>query len=134
MDNCCDSLMKYFLFILNFFIFVIGAVFIGAGAFVQTQMKNYLDFLGNDYLNVSVVLIVLGVIVLIVGFFGCCGACTESGCMMTTFATLLAILVVAQVRRKRFVHVTGLFRHSCAKRVIVGCICCDRGRKSCMQA
>ncbi len=121
MDNCCDSLMKYFLFILNFFIFVIGAVFIGAGAFVQTQMKNYLDFLGNDYLNVSVVLIVLGVIVLIVGFFGCCGACTESGCMMTTFATLLAILVVAQVRRKkRFVHVTGLLSaacpvHSCAK-------------------
>ena len=60
-------------------------------------MKDYLNFLDESYLNASVLFIVLGVIILVIGFFGCCGACTESPCMMATFATLLAIVVITQV-------------------------------------
>ena len=63
-------------------------------------MKDYLNFLDDTYLNTSVVFIVLGVVVLVIGFFGCCGACTESPCMMFTFAFLLALVVLVQVREE----------------------------------
>ncbi len=60
-------------------------------------MEDYLNFVGDSYFNSSVVFIVMGVIILIIGFFGCCGACTENSCMMTTFAFLLALVVITQV-------------------------------------
>jgi len=97
MDNCCDALMKYLIFILNFVLFAVGCALIALGAYVKAEADDYLNFLGDAYLNTSVVFIVLGVIVLLVGFFGCCGACTESPCMMTTFALLLSMVVLAQV-------------------------------------
>ena len=60
-------------------------------------MSNYLNFLDDQYLNTSVLFIVLGVIILIIGFCGCCGAMTENFCMMYTFATLLGLIVLVQV-------------------------------------
>ena len=61
------------------------------------QMGDYLNYFDDSYVNASVLFIILGAIVLILGFFGCCGACTENSCMMFTFATLLAIVVIAEV-------------------------------------
>ena len=61
------------------------------------QMSDYLNYFDDSYVNASVLFIVLGAIVLILGFFGCCGACTENSCMMFTFATLLALVVIAEV-------------------------------------
>ena len=60
-------------------------------------MSDYLNYFDDSYVNASVLFIVLGAIVLILGFFGCCGACTENSCMMFTFATLLALVVIAEV-------------------------------------
>ena len=62
------------------------------------QMSDYLNYFDDSYVNASVLFIVLGAIVLILGFFGCCGACTENSCMMFTFATLLALVVIAEVK------------------------------------
>ena len=61
-------------------------------------MSDYLNYFDDSYVNASVLFIVLGAIVLILGFFGCCGACTENSCMMFTFATLLALVVIAEVK------------------------------------
>ena len=60
-------------------------------------MSDYLNYFDDSYVNASVLFIVLGAIVLILGFFGCCGACTENSCMMFTLATLLALVVIAEV-------------------------------------
>ena len=64
-------------------------------------MKDYLSFMGDAYPNAATLFIALGVIVLVIGFFGCCGACTENSCMMTTFACLLALVVLCQVSTTR---------------------------------
>ena len=40
MDNCCDALLKYLLFILNFFLFITGCALIAVGAYVQTQVRT----------------------------------------------------------------------------------------------
>ena len=92
MDNRCDSMLYKLVAILDFFLFLIGATLIGVGAYIHVKMSDYLT-----YFDASVLFIVLGAIVLILGFFGCCGACTENSCMMFTFATLLALVVIAEV-------------------------------------
>ena len=47
--SCCDNMLKYIVFLFNFIFFLTGTVLIGAGAYVQIQMKNYFDFLGKSY-------------------------------------------------------------------------------------
>jgi len=97
MDNCCDSMLTKLVAIFNFFLFLVGAILIGVGTYVHLKMADYLNYFDDSYVNASVLFIILGAIVLILGFFGCCGACTENSCMMFTFATLLAIVVIAEV-------------------------------------
>lgn len=75
-----------------------GVALIVMGAYVHIEMNQYLNFLDDSYLTSQTVFIVVGVVILVVGFFGCCGACTESYCMMYTFAILLAVVIITEVR------------------------------------
>lgn len=97
MDNCCDSLLNKLLCIFNFFFLLTGIALISMGVYVHVEMKNYLNYLDDTYLNASILFIVLGAAILILGFFGCCGACTESACMMFTFGSLLSIVVIIEI-------------------------------------
>lgn len=97
MANCCDSMLKYIVFLFNFAFFATGCILIGIGAYVQIQMKNYFDFLGNPFLNSSVIFIIIGCIILVVAFFGCCGACTENACMLYTYSTLMALILCVEI-------------------------------------
>lgn len=44
-----------------------------------------------------IALIVLGCIIFVISFFGCCGAIRESQCMVTTYAIFLLLLVVGMI-------------------------------------
>lgn len=95
--GCCDKMFKYVIFLFNFVFFLTSVALIGIGAYIQVHMSKYLDFLGNTYLNTSIMLIIIGVVMMIVTFFGCCGACTESHCMMYTYGTLLALILLSLI-------------------------------------
>lgn len=97
MDNCCDSLLKYLVMIFNFLFVLTGIALISLGAYIQIQMSTYLQFLGESYMNTSIVLIIIGCVIFVVAFFGCCGACTENSCMMTTFGTLLLLILLVEI-------------------------------------
>jgi CD63 antigen len=76
---------------------VTGLALIGLGAYVQIQAKEYLDFLGNQYVNTPIIFIILGVVIFIVAFLGCCGACTKNKCMMYTYASLLLLILIVEI-------------------------------------
>jgi len=97
MANCCDSMLKYIVFLFNFCFFITGCLLIGFGAYVQIEMKSYFDFLGTPYLNSSIIFIIIGCVILVVAFFGCCGACTENACMLYTYATLMALILLVEI-------------------------------------
>jgi len=66
------------------------------------EMGDYFDFLGTSDLAPGVglsayIFIGIGVLVTIIAFFGCCAACTDNACMMYTFASLMAIILIAEV-------------------------------------
>jgi len=45
-------MIKYLIFLLNFIFLLTGCVLVAAGAYVQSQMKEYFDFLGNVFRTV----------------------------------------------------------------------------------
>ena len=43
---------------------------------------------------------IVGGVIFLVAFMGCCGAWKESKCLIYTYAFFLAIILVAQVKKK----------------------------------
>jgi CD63 antigen len=86
--------VKYILFGFNLIFFLVGLGLIISGAVVQTKFSAYLDFFGGSVNAAAIVLIVIGAIIFIIGFFGCCGAYKENYCMTMTFAVLLALIFI----------------------------------------
>lgn len=95
--NCCDSMLKYIVFLCNFIFFLSGAAILGIGIYVQVVFTEYYDFLSEKYLGSGIILMVVGGVILIVAFFGCCGACTENACMMYTFGSLVALILIVEI-------------------------------------
>ena len=74
--GCCDSMLKYVVFLCNFVFFFTGCLIIGIGAYMHIKMGHYYDFMTDKYFSSSIILMIAGGVILIVAFFGCCGACT----------------------------------------------------------
>ena len=97
MENCCDSLFKTIILVFNLIFALVGLILMGFGVYVQIDAKDYLNFLGDNYTNTPVFIIILGAIIFVVAFFGCCGAMKENKCLMYTYGFLLFVILIAQV-------------------------------------
>jgi len=97
MENCCESFIKYIIFFFNFLLAFTGLALIGIGAYVHIEANSYLDFLSTSYVNTPIVFIVIGVILFVVSFFGCCGSLFENRCMIYTYVSLLIVILLAEV-------------------------------------
>jgi len=89
--------VKYMLFAFNLIFFLAGLGLIIAGALVQTKFQDYFDFFGGSFSAAAILLIVVGSIIFIIGFFGCCGAYKENYCMVMTFAVLLGLIFILEI-------------------------------------
>ena len=63
---------------------VSGVALIVVGAVVKTKYGDFIQLSDSNAATGPVFLIIIGVIVAIVGFLGCCGAYKENYCMVTT--------------------------------------------------
>ena len=120
--NCLDNLVKYFLILVNFVFFLIGIILISFGGYTQYAAKDFLEFLGNNYVqhynNLSISVIVLGkmstlaifppnispvfpcvsgVIICLISLFGCCGATKENKWLLYIYGCLIILILIAQV-------------------------------------
>lgn len=88
--------VKYLLFIFNLIFTITGLALIVIGGIIQGLYSQYLDFLGDQFLNTPVLLVVVGCLIFIITFFGCCGAIKEHYCMTMTFSVLLALIFLLE--------------------------------------
>jgi CD63 antigen len=95
--GCCVGFGRTLLFIFNFIFVITGLALIGLGAYVQIEATKYPDFLGNQYTNTPVLFIIVGVVIFLIAFLGCFGAVKNNSCMVYTYATLLLIVLVAEI-------------------------------------
>ncbi|XP_047107549.1 leukocyte surface antigen CD53-like [Schistocerca piceifrons] len=95
--NCAASTVKYLLFFFNFLVFLCGIALLVPGIISVIQFGEATYFVDGKFNVPAIVLTTLGAIVLIVSFFGCCGAIKENSCMMKTYTALVIIIVLIEV-------------------------------------
>jgi len=95
--SCCSSVVKFFMFFINVVFAIVGLILIGVGAYTQLQAKDYADFLSDNYVKTPIFIIIVGCVIFMIAFFGCCGAATESKCMIYTYSVLISLLLIAQI-------------------------------------
>ena len=74
---------------LDFLLQLFGITMVAVGAYVQYQMTDYLNFFDTNVNGPAIVLIVVGLIIFVIAFFGCCGAIKENYCMVLTVSPAL---------------------------------------------
>jgi len=115
--GCLNKLVKYTLFATNLLIFILGLVVLGLGIWVVVDQPSFFGILddatvvcdGNAeceegmkssislYASASYILIVISALIVIIAFFGCCGAYKENKCMLGTYFTIILALFIAMV-------------------------------------
>jgi len=97
MEGCCDNMVRYIMVFWNILFTIVGFVLIGFGAWSQIAAKDYLNFLGENYINTPIFLIIVGGVICVVALLGCCGAWAEKKWLMMMYAAFLVIILVAQI-------------------------------------
>lgn len=89
--------IKYILFAFNFAFAICGVACIAVGGWIVAQYKGYSNFVDNWFYAAPIIILVVGIIVFLVSFFGCCGAVKENHCMIITFSVLLLVILALEV-------------------------------------
>jgi len=107
MEGCLANLLKYLLFGSNFVIFVIGCVVLGLGIYALVDGASLVTLVdesgvGDDinitaFTSAAYIFIVVAVFVVILTFFGCCGAIKESKCMLGTYFALILVMFIVMI-------------------------------------
>ncbi|XP_052741940.1 23 kDa integral membrane protein-like isoform X2 [Bicyclus anynana] len=76
-----------------------GVALIGLGVAVELHVSKAADILQSSPIVqlTPIGAIVVGCIVFVVAFFGCCGAIRESNCMLITYAIFMIVLMVLKI-------------------------------------
>ncbi|CAG2057832.1 unnamed protein product [Timema podura] len=89
--------IKYLLFSFNFMFMLTGILIIAIGTTILAIYQKYDQFLEDKFYSPATLLIVVGVIIGLVAFFGCCGAAKESTCMIMVFSVFLGIIFILEI-------------------------------------
>ncbi|XP_003698251.1 CD63 antigen isoform X1 [Apis florea] len=95
--GCGMGMIKYLLFIFNFIFAVCGLGILTLGVLVHLQVLGVNKQIETGLAFPAITLIVLGSIIFVISFFGCCGAIRESHCMTITFASFLLFILLVQI-------------------------------------
>ncbi|XP_029010092.1 CD82 molecule b [Betta splendens] len=100
MGNGCITVTKYFLFLFNLLFFVFGALIAGFGLWVLFDKESFITVLQESSETVkgaSYILIGVGSLSMVMGFFGWIGAICEIRCMLGLYFTCLLLILIAQI-------------------------------------
>lgn len=107
----CYKCLKYLMFVFNFIFWAIGCALLAVGIWAKVDQGRLPSFISEDVassLNVYAwVIIVVGAVVLVIGFFGCCGAIRESQCMLATFFVFLLLIFIGLLAIGIIAYVTS---------------------------
>ncbi|KHN70824.1 CD9 antigen, partial [Toxocara canis] len=107
--GCANKCIKYTFFFFNFLFFVFGGTVCGLALLVRFDnaiQKRLGDLLLqsnmhtveiNDLYLALYIIASLGLVLFVLGFFGCCGAFCEQLCVIGLYFTVVAILFVVEL-------------------------------------
>ncbi|KAK2579293.1 hypothetical protein KPH14_008251 [Odynerus spinipes] len=89
--------IKYLLCAVNSLFVLTGVMIISVGTTIYAVYEDFSHFLDPSYFSPATLLIVVGIFVFIIAFFGCCGALRESTCMVLVFAVSLSFVLIMEL-------------------------------------
>ncbi|CAB3234655.1 unnamed protein product [Arctia plantaginis] len=95
--GCGTSFVKYVLFFFNLLVALLGLAMIGIGVAFQLNWTVVKDEIKSHLTVAPWVFIIIGAVMFVIAFFGCCGAIRESHCMVVTYAIFLLVIIIVQV-------------------------------------
>lgn len=87
-----NKCIKYLLFIFNLLFWLSGCIILGVGIYLKVN-KDGNSITGEALPGIDL-LIAIGVIIMVLGFLGCCGAIRENRCMLLLFFISLLIIFI----------------------------------------
>uniref|UniRef100_A0A8C2F2J5 Tetraspanin n=2 Tax=Cyprinus carpio TaxID=7962 RepID=A0A8C2F2J5_CYPCA len=99
MEGDCLSCIKYLMFIFNFFIFLGGSFLLGVGIWVLVDPTGFREIVAANPLLFTGVyaILIMGGMLFLLGFLGCCGAIRENKCLLLFFFMLILIIFLAEL-------------------------------------
>jgi hypothetical protein len=95
--GACMKCIKYSLFIFNFIFWLIGAALLSFGLWLYFApgARQMLHTSGDSVGTLALIVIVIGSIIMLLGFLGCCGSILENKCMLVVFFILMTLIFLA---------------------------------------
>ncbi|KAL7639823.1 UNVERIFIED_CONTAM: hypothetical protein RMT77_009236 [Armadillidium vulgare] len=93
----CSCINKLFLIVLNFIIFAVGAGVVALSSIVIHRSSQYGELFLKGILTLPILILIAGLIITLLGFFGCCGAMRENTCMLYTYAAIVSVLFICEL-------------------------------------
>lgn len=95
----CYGILKYLVFFVNLVFWITGLTIIVLSVWMLTDPTFYMSMAQDEssYYTGIYLFLIVGTLMFIVGFLGCCGAIKESQCMLVLFFCLLLIILVAEI-------------------------------------
>jgi len=107
MGACGVSCVKYLVFVFNLLFALTGLAILCVGAIIQSSYHHYSTFVGASFWSAPILMIIVGGVVFIIAFLGCCGALKENSCMVLTFCILLVVIFLCEVG----IGIAGYVKH-----------------------
>lgn len=95
--GCGEFLVKYILFFANLVFALAGLALLGLGVAAQLQITPIVDIADISFQMAPITAMVVGGVVFLIAFFGCCGAIRENNCMLVSYSICMLILMVIKL-------------------------------------
>jgi len=96
-SSCCYSCLKGVVMMVNMVVMLLGLSMAGVAVWLLVSEYLYLNSSWSDFSLLSCVVLALGLLGSVVAFLACCGAITNSRCLLGMFIIFLLALLVGEV-------------------------------------
>jgi len=85
------------MFAFNFIFFIGGCGILGLGIWLKVEKDEYMELSTFNFVSTSNIAIIVGIIIVLVAFLGCCGAINEVAPMLLAFFILMLVIFILEV-------------------------------------
>ncbi|XP_072919078.1 tetraspanin-1 [Hemitrygon akajei] len=131
----CFTFVKVMMILFNCLIFLAGGILLGVGIWVSVDGTSFVKVIGPissqamQFVNIGYFCIVIGAILVILGFLGCCGAQKESKCLLMLFFIIVLIIFIAEIAAAVVALVYSSFAESLLRAWVTPLLKNDYGRQ-----
>ncbi|CAG9763699.1 unnamed protein product [Ceutorhynchus assimilis] len=97
---CTEAITRIILFVVNFVCLLVGVALLSIGVIYIVNYTQVTEAIPEDYQTIKyipITSIVVGAIIFLISFLGCCGTLKSNIFMLTTYASILVVIFLIQV-------------------------------------